>query len=101
MNPQNLITKVTQIIPREDGSECRIVVTAMFGSGLNRSIDVFVQRRKNPELNWNLCSDKPHPEWLKMSRKDYISYGRSEVLQTVSIGEILKLKSMIGQPISS
>jgi hypothetical protein len=33
-----------------------------------------------------------------MAVDDYIMHGRSEILQSVSPGEILKLTSMIGKP---
>jgi hypothetical protein len=46
-----------------------------------------------------LLSDRPHPHWRSMSVYDYISHGRSEMLQSVSLGEILKLTSMIGKPV--
>lgn len=94
----DLITKVTQVIPRQDGSEVRIVVEQMTGIGLNSSIGVYVHRRESPDQHWVLLSDKPHPDWLAMSVDDYMKHGRSEMLQSVSPGEILKLIGMIGKP---
>ena len=88
---EDKITKITQIIQREDGSEARIVASACFGIGLALSIDVYVHRRESSGHNWILCSDRPHPNWLEMSVEDYIDNGRSEMLQTVSPGEILKM----------
>jgi hypothetical protein len=100
MQTEELITKITKIIPRANGSEARIVAQVMFGSGLNQSVDVYVSRRDNAEQDWKLCSDKIHPNWRAMSVDDYIKNGRSEMLQTVSVCEIIKVTSLIGQPIS-
>lgn len=97
MNDEQTITKFTQFIKREDGTEVRIIAEAFYGRGLHQSIDVMVHRREKPEDNWQLCSDRPHPNWLKMSVDDYIKFGRSEMLRTVSTGEILKVASMIGK----
>lgn len=101
METEKLITKITQIIQREDGSEVRIVAQACTGLGLTQSTDVYVHRRESPEHDWKLCSNRPHPDWLKMSVDEYINRGRSEMLQAVSSGEILKATSAIGRPISS
>lgn len=100
METEGLITKVSQIIQRKDGSEVRIIAQAFFGLGLSRSTDVCVHRRESHEHCWKLCSDKPHPDWRTMSVDDYIKHGRSEVLQAVSPGEILKLTNAIGKPMS-
>lgn len=101
MQTEELITKVTQIIPRKDGSEVRIVAEAFFGLGLTRSIGVYVHRRGSPEQPWQLCSDRPHPDWLTMSVDEYIKHGRSEMLRTVSHGEILRATSAIGKPLAT
>lgn len=98
MDTQELITKVTKIIPRQDGSEVRIVVEQMIGLGLHTSIGVYVHRRETTAHPWVLCSDRPHPDWRGMSVDEYNIHGRSEMLQLVSPGEILKLTSMIGKP---
>ena len=98
METEPLITKVTQVIQREDGSEVRIIAQACFGLGLTRSIDVYVHHRESPDHDWKLCSDRPHPDWREMSVDDYIKHGRSEMLQMVSPGEILKATSEIGKP---
>ncbi len=96
---KELITKITLIIQREDGSEARIVAQAVFGAGLTRSIDIYVHHRKSPENKWRLCSDRPHPDWRTMSIDDYLCHGRSQMLQVVSLGEILKASSAISKPI--
>lgn len=88
---QAAYTKVTQILQRADGSEARITAQAMFGRGLTRSVDVYVHRRESPAHPWALCGDRPHPNWREMSVEEYLQHGRSEVLQTVSPGEILKV----------
>lgn len=92
------ITKISQTLQRADGSEARIVAQACFGAGLQRSIDVYVHRRESPDHEWVLCSDRPHKDWRDMSVDEYIKHGRSEVLQTVSPGEIMKVASAIGKP---
>lgn len=89
------ITKITQIVQRADGSEIRIVAQALFGFGLKLSIDVYVHRRESSEHSWKLCSNRPHADWRKMSVDNYIKYGRSEMLQVVSPGEILRAISAI------
>ncbi len=100
MDTQILITKVTEIIPRQDGSQVRIVAEQMTGIGLHSSIWVYVHRRESPDHKWVLLSDRPNPDWLVMPLADYMKHGRSEMLQSVSIGEILKLTSMIGKPVN-
>jgi len=91
MHIENPITKITQILNRPDGSQARIVAQVFFGAGLHRSVGVYVHRRENPDSEWKLCSDQPHPEWREMSVEDYKVRGRSEMLRTVTTGEILKL----------
>lgn len=94
------ITKVTQIIQRADGSEVKIVAQSYTGAGLTQSIGVDVFRRESPDRPWKLCSDRPQPTWRAMSVDEYVKHGRSEMLQFVSVGEILKVSSVIGKPIS-
>lgn len=84
------MAKVEHLIQRADGSEVKIVAEAFYGSGLTLSIGTYVLRRDNPDQNWQLTSDRPHPDWKKMPRADYVKFGRSEMLRTASIGEILK-----------
>jgi hypothetical protein len=94
------ITKFTQIIERANGSEVKIVATAFFGAGLHVSVGVDVFRRENLADQWILCSDKPHLRWREMSVAQYTKEGRSEMLQVVSPGEIMKVIGMIGKPMS-
>jgi len=47
----NLVTKSTLVLQRDDGSEARIVATAFFGSGLHRSVDVYVHAGVTLRLN--------------------------------------------------
>lgn len=100
MSTEDLITKITQVFQRKDGSEARIVATACYGSGLHLSVDVYVHRRESREHNWQLCSNRPHPDWRSMSVDEYVRRGRSEMLQAVSPAEIMKVKSAIGKPMS-
>lgn len=99
MKTKKSITKFTQIIQREDGSEVKIVAQACFGAGLAQSTDVYVHRRESSEQDWHLCSTKPHPDWFRMSVDNYINFGRSEMLQAASPGEILKAVNEIGKPL--
>lgn len=92
-------TRVTQILPRDDGSEVKIVAETMFGSGLHPSVGVDVYKRVNREQPWQLCSDRPAPNWREMSVQEYKLHGRSEALRTVSPGEILKVVSLLGRPL--
>lgn len=97
MHIENPITKLTQILDRPDGSQARIVAQVYFGAGLHRSVGVYVHRREGPDLPWKLCSDQPHPDWKQMSVEDYKTRGRSEMLRTVTTGEILKLTHALTQ----
>lgn len=100
MEANDLITRVSQVFRRTNGSEAKIVAQAMFGIGGHQSIDVFVLRRESISDEWSLCSDRPHPEWRTMSVDDYVQRGRSEMLSSVSPAEILSLTRLIGQPLS-
>ena len=95
----DLVTKVTRIIPRKDGSEVKIVAEAYFGAGLHCSLGVDVFRRASTRHPWRLCSDRPHPDWRTMSVADYIRHGRSEMFRAASHGEILAVCSLIGKPL--
>lgn len=100
MSNDRLITKLSQVISRYDGSEVRIVAQVMFGIGLQQSIDVYVLKRESKEHQWSLCDSRPHPESKDMSVDEYVKRGRSEMLQAVTHAEILKLTSMLGKPMS-
>ncbi len=54
MHSQDPITKLTQTLQRDDGSQVRIVARR-YGSGLTASLDVYVLRRDSSESNWSLC----------------------------------------------
>ena len=82
-------------IQRSDGSEVKIVAQEFFGTGLHRSVGVHVLRRENEQATWKLCGDRPHPDWRTMSVDEYVKNGRSEVLQTVTHAEILKVTSAL------
>lgn len=86
---------VTQIIQRATGEEVRITAEKCFGRGLALSINVYVHRRASPESQWMLTNDRLHPDWRQMSVDEYIKRGRSEMLQTVSHAEILKVTSAL------
>lgn len=94
-----LATKVTRDIVRPDGRQVRIVAQAMFGAGLHRSVDVYVLRRDSEEQPWHCCSDRPAANWREMPVEQYIREGRSEMLRTVSVGEILSVTSLLGRPV--
>ena len=98
LKPDELITGYTQIIERADGKEVKIVARSYVGTGLHVSVGVDVFRRDKSADNWILCGDKPHPRWREMSVDEYVKGGRSEMLQVVSPGEILKVIDQIGKP---
>lgn len=98
---EDLVTKVTRVVSRNDGSEVKLVAQAYFGTGLHRSTGVDVYRRTSPEHRWQLCSDQPHPDWRTMSVAEYCKQGRSEKFQAASHGEILGIAALIGKPLSS
>ncbi len=97
----NTISKITHILQRDNGSQIKIVAQACFGSGLHMSIDSYFLHRKNSNSQWRLLSKNKHPNANKMSRSEYLEKGRPEFLQYLSHGEILKVTSLIGQPIGS
>lgn len=92
------MAQISQILQRKDGSEVRIVATQCFGAGLHCSIDVYAHRRAAPDQPWQLLNDRMHPDWRKMSVDDYVKRGRSELLQSVTHGEILKLAQQLPNP---
>lgn len=96
----DLITKVTRTFPRIDGSEVRIVAVAMRNPNMSLSTDFWVDRRESATDDWVRCRKEPHPNWKAMPRTDYLRFGRSEMLQAVSAGEILQVTSLIGKPMS-
>lgn len=87
-----------QILQRQDGSEVRIVAQEFFGRGLTRSVGVYAHSRESPQHAWKLLSDRPHPNWREMSVQDYTEQGRSEMLQAVSPGEILRVINSLSAP---
>jgi hypothetical protein len=91
------MAKAVQTIKRDDGSEVRITAEEFFGLGLHRSVGVYVHRRASPDAPWTLCNDRPHPDWRKMSVDEYVKRGRSEMLRTVSHGEILRVAHQLEQ----
>lgn len=101
MQNEELITKATQVIQRQDGSEVRIIAQKCFGAGLHESTDVMVHRRTDASSQWQLCNNRPHPKWRSMSVAEYDKNGRSEALQAVSAGEILRVLNLLGKPMIS
>lgn len=93
-------TKITRILRRPGGSEAKIVAERMFGAGLKPSVDVTVFRRESTDEAWRLCSKTPAPNWRTMSVEEYKARGRSEVLQTVTHGEIFAVTNLLGRPLS-
>ena len=89
------MARVEQLIDRQDGSQVKIVAQEFGGQGLHYSVGVHVLRRENPQADWKLCSDAPHPKWREMSVDEYVKNGRSEKLKTVSHGEILKVSKLL------
>ncbi len=99
-SPPELATRVTRDIVRPDGRLVRIVAQTLFGAGLHPSTDVYVLRRDNETQPWHLCNDRPVPGWREMPLEQYIREGRSEMLRTVSWGEIFSVTRLLGKPLS-
>lgn len=101
-HPNAVITKITHELTRGDGSQVRIVVQQFFGLDMTQPpyIDIYVLQRPDQVAPWRVLNDRPHPDWRSMSVDDYIKRGRSELLQTVSFGEIMRLTFLIGKPIA-
>lgn len=95
-----LATRVTRDISRPDGRQVRIVAQTMFGAGLHPSVDVYVLRRDNEAQPWHLCNDRPAANWREMPVEQYVREGRSEMLRTVSTGELLSVVALLGKPLS-
>ena len=89
------MSKASQLLQRADGSQVKIVAEECFGTGLHRSIGVYVLRRDTAEHPWQLCNDRPAPNWRSMPVADYVKHGRSEMLQTVTPGEMLKVVQLL------
>lgn len=94
---EDLITKVTQIINKPDGSQAKIVAQSMTGQGLVQSTSISVFKKQSEQEEWMLCNDQPASDFKPMSRQDYETHGRSEALSTVSTAQILKVSSLLGQ----
>lgn len=96
------VTQVTLLIARDNGAEAKIVARADYGfdlSSFHSSVDVF--RRASSNEPWSLCSDRPHPDWLSMSVDEYKARGRSELLQTVTFGELHRATKWLGEDINT
>lgn len=85
-----MMTRLETLIEKPGGAEVKIVAQACFGAGLKFSADVFVLRRESVKHDWRVLSDQPHPDWRTMSVDEYVRHGRSEKLQNVTHGQILK-----------
>lgn len=99
---EDLITKVSQIIPRADGSQVKIVVSStMLSTGVAHAVSSYVLRRESESDNWKLCSDSMPEGWKMMPREDYIKFGRPERFRYASHAEVLKLTQLLGKPMSA
>ena len=88
-----------QRIRRPDGSEVKIIARDFALLGGAPSVGVHVLRRASSDDDWTLCSDRPHPDWRKMSVDEYIKHGRSEMFRMVTHGEIFKVASALQKPV--
>lgn len=100
MSVEETISRITRFFKREDGSEIRIVAQDYSLPGCKPSLGYYVHRRQSPDQPWQLCGDRPHPDWRSMSVDDYVENGRPEALEVLGQGEILKTLSAIGKPVS-
>lgn len=82
-----------KIIQRADGSEVRITAKPFFDQGMKPAVDLYVHHRKSSSDPWELVSDRPHPDWRKMSVSEYMERGRSEMLRLISPGSILQMRA--------
>jgi hypothetical protein len=89
------MARVEQILQRADGSEVKIVAQEFGLPGHPSSVGVHVLRRESAQAQWKLCDDRPHPDWRQMSVDEYARRGRSEMLRTVTHGEILKMGKLL------
>lgn len=98
---KEVVGKVTKVFNRDDGSQVRVVAEnfALAGS-LENQVGYYVHRRNSVDDQWVLCGDRPHKNWRDMSIQEYEDFGRAEVFQVLSHGEILGVLNMIGQPLS-
>ena len=97
MNTENNITKVSQIFVRDNGNQVRITAQRFYSTpgSLKSNVDIMVHHRKNESENWNLCNNRPNPNWRKMSVDEYVKNGRPEMFSHATIMEILKVSSML------
>ncbi len=83
--------KAYQVLTRPDGSEVKIVAQQVIDLGRPAGVDVYALHREAPDQPWRVLSNLPHPDWRVMSVDEYTRRGRSELLQHVSHGELLKV----------
>lgn len=92
-----IVSKVSQILVRENGEHVKITAHRYHSTpgSSHSSVDVMVHHRKSENENWSLCKNRPDPKWKKMSVDEYLKSGRAEMFKYVSIGEILKVSSLL------
>ncbi len=78
---------------KENGIEVKINSTLFVDFNNYFSIDTFALFRENEGDEWKLCKDQSkfsREEIRKMSRAQYLREGRSELLEIVGVGKLLK-----------
>jgi hypothetical protein len=91
------MSKVEHTIPQDNGAEHKIIAESFIDPINGRLVFFHVLTRPNPVSPWSYLSERPHPDWRSMSVAEYIKNGRSEALQAVGTGNLLKVLDMLEQ----
>lgn len=83
------------ILARDDGSEVKVVTITNSCPMFGKSWDLFVLKRLQGTPNWTTCSSTPPVGYRDMSREEYETRGRSDMLMAASSSEILKHMKMV------
>lgn len=84
------MAQIETIIDRADGTQVRLLAQDYAVPGGTPSIGVDVFSRASPQMPWQLCNDRPHPDWRAMPVDEYVKTGRPEAFQVATRGEILR-----------
>lgn len=91
---------LSQILTRQDGSQVKLMGRMSGGLFCKANPDVWALFRQDQSCDWVLLSKEPHPDWRTMPVDEYAKSGRSEFMQKVSFGELIKFKQMFYIPIN-
>lgn len=80
----------SNIFIRPNGSQTRVVAELSSGPNGEAYFFNYAFYRRSEKASWQACHGSRDPRWKSMPRPDYVKFGRSEMLQVATPGEILK-----------